>query len=71
MQLRIAEEKINFNFIKTYFCKSVWGKSVIENLETDKYGNIINWPDNFFGDDVKEMEDFLLAQINTKKNEKS
>ena len=49
----------------------MWGKSVIENLETDKYGNIINWPDNFFGDDVKEMEDFLLAQINTKKNEKS
>jgi predicted ATPase len=67
MQLRIAQQQIDSSFVKTYFCKSEWGKSILENLETDTFGNIINWPENFFWDEAKEMEDFLLAQIKARK----
>ena len=48
---RIAEEEISVDQTALYFCQINDGTSEIERLDMDQYGNIRNWPQNFFGDD--------------------
>ena len=55
IQRRIAEEEINKEFAKLYFCQVEDGESILKNLELDLFGNIINWPENFFGNEIGEM----------------
>ena len=33
-------------------------------MEVDKYGNILNWPDGFFGDMEKDMYEQAMMAIN-------
>ncbi|MBN2305851.1 MAG: DUF3696 domain-containing protein, partial [Anaerolineae bacterium] len=56
LQRRIAEEVIAPDQTALYFCRMDGGKSQIDRLQMDDVGNITNWPDGFFGD---EMEDRL------------
>lgn len=49
LQRRIAEERISHNQTALYFCRNEKGVSNIEQLEMDEFGNIANWPENFFG----------------------
>jgi predicted ATPase len=58
LQRRIAEEELDAQDAALYFVNTVRGTSKIEQLELDPFGNIRNWPPDFFGD---EMED-LVAQ---------
>jgi len=58
LQRRIAEEKdgLNPDDINLYFCNSQPdGQSSITPLEIDLFGNITNWPDNFFGDEMGDL----------------
>jgi predicted ATPase len=59
LQRRIADETIPASQVAVYFCTSdESGNSRIERLKMDDYGNILNWPENFFGDqmtDIAEM----------------
>jgi predicted ATPase len=57
LQKRIAEEELTEDDVAIYFCDRENGKSVIEELEVDTYGNIRNWPENFFGDQFAEIAD--------------
>ena len=54
----VDKEKINL-----YFCKSQDGASVIEKLVLDEFGNISNYPENFFGDDFGEIAAMAKARI--------
>lgn len=60
LQRRIAEEKIRPNDVAAYFfSQNQAGKHEARPLEVDRYGNIGNWPPNFFGDsfgDVAERQ---------------
>jgi predicted ATPase len=59
LQRRIAEEAITRDEVAGYFCDWSAEGSRIEPLDVDLYGNILNWPPNFFGDqmiDVAEMQ---------------
>ena len=38
-----------------YFCDMVNGKSQLTALDVDLYGNIRNWPKDFFGDEFGEI----------------
>ena len=75
MQRRIAESKAeqqqsegtshqvvadNFKF---YFCRRDKRVSRIQELELDSYGNILNWPENFFGDAFSEAAAAELARL--------
>jgi hypothetical protein len=53
LQLRLAEEKLSPDNVELYFCKAD-GESRLERLELDIFGNISNWPDDFFGDPLHE-----------------
>jgi len=55
LQRRIAEEKIGPEQVAMYFCSTEKQKAVLKELELDEYGNISNWPENFFGDEMGDL----------------
>ena len=54
LQRRIAEEEISAADAALYFCQVSDGTSEIERLNMDEYGNITNWPQYFFGDEMSD-----------------
>ncbi len=55
LQRRIAEESITPEDVKLYFCSLEHGESKLTPLELDEYGNIHNYPKDFFGDRFDEV----------------
>jgi predicted ATPase len=55
IQRRIAEEEIDSSDVALYFCSAGRSGSVIERLEVDEAGDILNWPPNFFGDELGDL----------------
>ena len=62
LQRRIAEEKISVDKTALYFCRNEEGVSEIDRLEMDEFGNITNWPENFFGDEMGDLFAMTEAQ---------
>ena len=67
---RIAEEQISANDTAFYFCEMKEGASEIERLNVDDYGNITNWPQNFFGDEMGDLAAKAKAEMKRKKASK-
>ena len=55
LQRRIAEKEIAATDTALYFCEIKDGTSEIKPLDVDEYGNIRNWPQDFFGDVTGEL----------------
>ncbi len=55
LQRRIAEQKISSSEIAIYFCEMNESGSILKPLDIDDYGNIKNWPENFFGDEIGDL----------------
>ena len=56
LQRRIAEGKIDKDDVGLFFCSTDDnGASCLSQLEIDQYGNISNWPKDFFGDQFGEV----------------
>jgi len=66
LQLRVAEEKIDADNTKLYFCDYPTSKSTIEPLNLNMFGEIENWPENFFGDDFGEIAAIRKAGLEKK-----
>lgn len=66
LQRRIAEELIDSNDVKLFFAKNVGGSSTLSLLDLDIFGEIKNWPENFFGDSMKDLAAMTDAAINRK-----
>lgn len=49
LQLRLAEEKIVPDDTVLYFCEMREGESLLTELDVDMFGNVRNWPEDFFG----------------------
>jgi predicted ATPase len=64
LQRRIAEEKISPADTALYFCRFEHEESIAERLEVDAFGNIRNWPDDFFGDEIGELAKMTEAAMN-------
>ncbi len=64
---RIAEEKLSADDTALYSCQINDGKSEIDQLKVDEYGNISNWPPNFFGDEMGDLAAKARAEIKRKK----
>ncbi|MXZ01680.1 DUF3696 domain-containing protein [Candidatus Poribacteria bacterium] len=67
---RIAEEQISAADTAFYFCEMNEGVSEIERLNVDDYGNITNWPQNFFGDEMGDLAAKAKAEMKRKKANK-
>lgn len=55
IQRRIAEEEITADDVALYFVETRDGGSEIHELKVDDYGNILNWPQDFFGDEIGDL----------------
>jgi predicted ATPase len=55
LQHRIADQTLVPQDMALYFCESKKEGSTLTSLNVDLFGNIENWPKDFFGDDVGEM----------------
>lgn len=52
---RVAEESIDPSLLALYFVSPGRAGSSIEPLQVDKYGNVLNWPENFFGNQTEDL----------------
>lgn len=55
LQRLVAERKIPETEVAIYFCYSGPNGSDIDRLELDTYGDILNWPPDFFGDELEDV----------------
>jgi predicted ATPase len=55
LQLRIAEEELGQEDTALYFVHGEDDGARIEELKVDDYGNIKNWPEDFFGDEMADL----------------
>ena len=67
---RIAEEEISADQTAFHFCEIKDGNSRAEQLKVDEYGNISNWPQNFFGDDMGDLAEKTKAEMKRRKANK-
>lgn len=67
LQRRVAEEKVAPESTALYFCQMNDGQSELTPLKVDIFGNIENWPKDFFGDEFGEMAAMTTAAMNRKK----
>ena len=55
LQRRIAEGLISEKDVAIYFCYPGPRGSDIDRLEVNTYGDILNWPPDFFGDELEDV----------------
>lgn len=55
LQRRIAEEGLRTDEVAIYFARRQADGTRLEPLRLNKYGDIENWPDNFFGNDMADL----------------
>jgi predicted ATPase len=70
LQRRVAEEKIEPDQAALYFCLMEKGESRLMSLDLDLYGNIRNWPKDFFGDEFGEIAAMSQAALERKRAER-
>jgi predicted ATPase len=63
LQRRIAEGAIPQENVAAYFTDVSKGQAWMEALQIDEFGNIKNWPDNFFGDEMTDVTEQSKAAM--------
>jgi predicted ATPase len=67
LQRRLADETIEPEQTALYFCSTETGESHLTPLDLDPFGNIKNWPKDFFGDEFGEIAAMSQAALERKK----
>ena len=55
LQRRVAEEEASSDDVRLYFVSTEKGKARAEDLALNQWGEVENWPQNFFGDELGEI----------------
>lgn len=63
LQRRVAEEEASSEHVKLYFVSNDRGVAQVSDLALNKWGEIENWPDNFFGDEIGEIAAITKASL--------
>ena len=63
LQRRVAEQKASSEDVKLYFVSSDQGRARASDLLLNAWGEIENWPDNFFGDEMGEIGAIAEASL--------
>ncbi len=67
LQRRVAEGVIESDDIAAYFCRRENSSAELEPLRLNIFGEIENWPDNFFGDEMADIAGRTLAAMQRKR----
>ena len=68
LQRRVAEGKVPSDDVKLYFVSSHRGSAVASDLALNKWGEIENWPENFFGDEMGEISAIAESSLRRRMN---
>ena len=63
MQRRIAEDAVSEEKVTAYFANIAKTPATLEPLQIDLFGNIQNWPENFFGDEMGDVTEQAKAAM--------
>ena len=63
LQRRIAEDAIPQEKVSAYFANINKTPATLESLQIDIFGNIKNWPENFFGDEMGDITKHASAAL--------
>jgi len=63
LQRRIAENKVSQEKVSAYFANITKTPATLESLQIDIFGNIQNWPENFFGDEMGDITEQAKAAM--------
>lgn len=55
LQRRVAEGEIKAEDVAVYFCRRSSSGNELEPLRLNMFGEIENWPENFFGDEMADI----------------
>ena len=66
----VCDEGISADQTAFYFCENNDGNSKAEQLKVDEYGNISNWPKDFFGDEMGDLAAKTRAEMQRRKANK-
>lgn len=55
LQRRIAEGEVKPSEVALYFCQTSQSGSTLEELKVNLFGDISNWPTDFFGDPISDL----------------
>ena len=66
LQRRVAEKKACFENVKLYFVSSQQGRAHVSDLHLNDWGEIENWPEQFFGDEMGEIAAITEASLKRK-----
>lgn len=67
LQRRVAEGTIKPEDVAVYFCRRGGSATELEPLRLNLLGEIENWPENFFGDEMADIAGRALAAMQRKK----
>lgn len=67
LQLKIAEEEVSTDQIALYFVEQTEQGATLRAIEVDDYGNIKNWPKDFFGDAMADQVARVRAESERKR----
>ncbi len=68
LQRRIAENVVEQENISAYFSSINKTPAMLNQLEIDMFGNIKNWPENFFGDEMGDITEQAKAAMKKRHN---
>lgn len=63
LQRRIAEDALPQEKVSAYFANIAKTPATLEPLQIDIFGNIRNWPENFFGDEMGDITEQAKAAM--------
>ena len=69
-EYEVCDEGISADQTAFYFCEINDGNSKAEQLKVDEYGNISNWPKDFFGDEMGDLAAKTRAEMQRRKANK-
>jgi hypothetical protein len=59
----VAEEQISADDVAIYFVKRDGAAAQMDALKLNIFGEIENWPDNFFGDEMGDIAARTMAAL--------
>lgn len=67
LQRRVAEGVLTPDDVAVYFCRRSAAGADLEPLKLNLFGDIENWPPNFFGDEMADIAARTLSAMNRRK----
>ncbi len=63
LQRRIAEDTVPESKVSAYFANISKTPATLDPLKFDSFGNILNWPENFFGAEMDDITEHAIAAM--------